>query len=348
MNISIYVSYAADLLSLILVIFLMIRIGRLPARKGEVRKYFMRFSLVVLAISMFHLLESYAYMHLGIYNMTDLQNLSEADQSLWQWTGVSFGKVDIFLTMIFIYMWITFLSLSLFEDKDFVRRKFWFGFTPLIVGGVVSCISIPMAVKSEQGFWFFIFTLCLFFIIRIIYFAIGFWLLREYKIQNGYLRFFNPWVFFIPVFVGWLLQDVFYLGFSALGSTIGLLLAYESIVKVLRYEYGETGFYNMETVNYLKDLADKGRYEVFSAMTFSFDEPGHIPAFSEVLKKQLPKNCEPIVHNDREIVVLTCVHNRGPLLMVIEDVKAVSEVNAGCILKKKTETTQQFMERVLK
>ena len=190
-------------------------------------------------------------------------------------------------------------------------------------------------------------ALGIFFVIRVFYFLAALWLLRDYKKQNGYLRFFNPWVFFVPVFAGWLSQDILYLGFAALGSTLGVMLLYSSIVGVQRYMDPETGLYNMEFPVYLKELIRKKKYDPCSAMIFTLNSPGEMQEFSELLKKQLPKNCEPILHSDREIVVLTSVDERGPLAMVIEDVKAVSEVGTGCSLRKKTETAVEFMERVL-
>ncbi len=341
-----YVSYVADFLAVALMIWQLFRMRKLPAQKEPLKQYFQRLSLVVLIMSVLHLLGSYAALQMGGMSAEDYGKLYDPNEP-WVWVVSAAYIIDIFLTTVFLYMWISFLSWSLFEDKDFIRRKFWLGFTPLIISAVVTGVAIPMAVLSEQGFVFYIVAVVVFFIIRILYFLFGLWLLREYKRQNGYLRFFNPWVFFIPVFAGFILQDVFELGFSALGATLGIVLIYNSIMAEQNYMDPRTDFYSMKFVGYLKKLIDKKRYDPCSAMIFTLNSPGEMQEFSELLKKQLPKNCEPILRGDREIVVLTSVDERGPLAMVIEDVKAVSEVGTGCSLRKKTETAVEFMERVL-
>ena len=341
------ISFAADLAAVFLMIFQMVRLNKLSGEKDSIKQYFQRLCGVVFVISVLNLLGAYADVQLGGLTPRDFGRLSEYEQTAWYVTEVTAWIGDIFLTTVFMYMWITFLGWYLFEDKDFIKRKFWVGFTPLIFSAGVTCISIPQALLSEQGFRFFILAVCLFFVIRIIYFLLSLWLLREYKNQNGYLRFFNPWVFFVPVFAGWLLQDIFTWEFSALGSTLGVVLLYASMNREQQYIDPETGFYNMGFVSYLKELIKKGEYAPCSAMTFTLDSPGKMKEFAEILKQQLPQDCEPILHSDREIVVLANVRERGPLSMVIGDVKAVTDVKAGTTLKKKTETTEEFMERVL-
>ena len=346
-KIRLYVSYAADLAAVILMIVQMFRTRRLSGGKRSLGQYFRLFSWMVLVMSVLHLLKSYADMELGVSSMEDFLRLSEADRTAMIWTEMTAGFIDIFLTTVFIYMWITFLCWHLFGDRDFIRRTFWFGFTPLIVSAAVTAVCIPVAVLSEPGFWFYIAVLILFFAIRILYFFIGFCLLREYKKQNGYLRFFNPWVFFVPVFAGWLLQDVFWWGFAALGSTLGLMLLYSSIVAEERYIDPETGLYNTDFTDYLKGLIGRKKYDPLSAMIFTLKEAGEMKDFSGILKKQLPKDCEPIRRGERGVVVLTGVKERGPLSMVLEDVKAASGAETDYTMKKKTETPEGFMDRVL-
>ncbi|MBO6137495.1 MAG: hypothetical protein J6O71_02690 [Lachnospiraceae bacterium] len=351
MTVKLSVSYVADLIAVILMIIQLIRLRKLSGERDSIKSYFQRFSWVVLAMSVLHLMTDYANLQLdsqlGGLTTESYLSLFETGDTLWIWTELGSYILDIFLSTVFLYMWVYFLGMSLFEDRDFIKRKFWAGFTPLIISAAVTCISIPMAVTSDAGFIFCVVAICLFFIIRIYYFMISLWMLRTYKKQNGYLRFFNPWVFFIPVFAGWLLQDIFYWGFSALGSTLGIMLIYASIVNEEKYMDVETGFYNMDFADYLKGLVNRNKYAPGSAMTFTLNSPGEMQKFSEMLRKQLPKNCEPILHSDSEVVVLTSVQERGPLVMVMEDVKAVSEVNTACCLKKKTETAVEFMERVL-
>ncbi len=347
MTVKIYVSFAADLAAIILMICLLIRLKELSGEKETVKRYFRLFSGIVLTMSVLNFLKSYADLQQGCITPADFGRLSEVEVEAWYWTQMAATFIDIFFSTVFLYIWISFVSLYLYGDRDFIRRKFWIGFAPLIISGVITLASIPMAVMSERGFWFFVVVLTVDLIVQVFYLLICLGLLRNYKKINGYLRFFNPWVFFIPVAAGWLLQDIIDWGFASLGSALGIFLIYISIIDEERYMDPETGFYNMDFAGYLKGLIAKNLYAPCSAMSFTLDSPENMTDFSELLKAQLPEDCEPILRNDHEIVVLTNVRDRGPLTMVIEDVKAVSDVKTGCTLKKKEETAGEFLERVL-
>ena len=155
------------------------------------------------------------------------------------------------------------------------------------------------------------------------------------------------YAFFVPVALSWLIQDFSSWGVGALGTTLGVVLLYCSIIGKRRYMDPETGLYNMDFFGYLLELADKNKYAPQSAMIFTTEASKDRKTFSEILKKQLPTDCEPIVRGSHEIVVFTNVRERGPLAMVVEDVKALSEAGADYILRKKDEATKAFMERVL-
>ena len=353
MTVRLYLSFAADLAAVVLMLVQLFSIHKLSGEKSSIKRYFRAFSGMVLVMSALHLLKSFANLQMGDLDPADYLSLPQSEVTVWIWMAAAAWILDIFLSTVFLYMWITFLSWYLYEDRDFIRRRFWAGFTPLIISAAVTCVSIPLAILTEKGYIFFMVAVGIFFVIRVFYFLAALWLLRDYKKQNGYLRFFNPWVFFVPVFAGWLAQDIFDLGFAALGSTLGVMLLYSSIVGVQRYMDPETGLYNMEFPVYLKELIRKKKYDPCSAMTFTVGKTGDMKEFAEILKKQLTQDCEPIRQSDRKVVVLTNVKEKAPLAMVIGDVQAVLEeqgsemVKAGCSLKKKTETAESFMERVL-
>ena len=306
-----YISFAADIIAIVLIICQLVHIKKHSDEKEAIGRYFGLFSGIVLFISVLHLLKTYADLSMGVITQEDFGKLSGSEEALWYWIQIAAGIIDIFLT------------------------------------AAVSCVSIPMALRSQWGFWFFIAAICVAFVVRVFYFWIAFRLLRDYKIQNGYLRFFNPYAFFVPVALSWLIQDFLNWGVGALGTTIGVVLLYISIIEKRQYMEPETGLYNMDFVGYLQELADKNKYAPQSAMIFTLDASKDMIAFSEILKKQLPTDCEPIARSSHEVVVFTKVRERGPLAMVVEDVKALSEVGVDYTLRKKDETTKAFMGRVL-
>lgn len=346
MTVKQFTSFAADLIAVALMIWQMVRLRNIQEDKDSLKQFFKRLCLVVLLMAALNLLKVYSDIQLGTFTMQDFGKISETEQTLWYVTEIIAGIADVYLTTVFLYMWLTYLGWYLFKDRDFIKRKFWVGFTPLIIAAVISAVSIPLALMSEQGFAFYVTAICLFFVIRIVYFMMSLWLLYEYKKENGYLRFFNPWVFFIPVFAGWILQDLFMCELASLGSTLGVVLLFISMQEEKQYIDPQTGFYNSSFVDYLKDLIAKGKYSTCSAMIFTLADSYEMVEFSNILKKQLPQNCEPIVMGNR-VVVLANVPDKAGLKMVIEDVKEAFDVETTATLKKKTETTIGFMERVL-
>ena len=347
MKVMLYISFAADLLAVVLMIIQLVRLRRLPAEKAEMKRYFGIFSVMVFLMSALHLLNSYAELRLNALTPKDYLAVLQADLQIWVWMAAASFIVDIFLSTVFLYQWISFLCWHLYEDKDLIRRRFWLGFAPLLISAAVTGISVPLAVLTDKGYVFSLAAVIAFFVIRVFYFVTALRLLFDYKKQNGYLRFFNPWVFFVPVALGWLLQDILWWGFAAIGSTLGVILLYNSIIYKDRYVDRETGLYNRDFIGYLKGLVSRKKYAPCSAMTFTVDSPGKMKAFSGKLKEQLPNDCEPILCTDCRVVVLTNLEGRGPLTMVIGDVMAVTEAEGKSTLKKKTETTEAFMERVL-
>ncbi len=344
---NLYVSLAADIIAALMMIWQLSHIHELSGEKEKARQYFRCFSVVILLMCFFHILKTLGDIEQGGVTYNDIHNLTDLRESAWYWTEMAALFIDMFLSTVFLCMWISFLCWFLFKDRDFIRRKFWMGFTPLIVSATVSIFSIPMSVMSEMGFKFFILSLIVAFLVRAFSFIITLRLLHSYKKQNGYLRFFNPWAFFIPVALGWCIQDLVGFGMGSLGSAIGVVLLFVSIVGEERYMDPETRFYKKDFVQYLKKLVEKDKYAPCSAMTFTLSSSEGMKDFAGILKKELPDNCEPIIKSDHEVVVLTNVSEKGPLMMVTGDVEAASEVKGSCTLKKKKETTEEFMERVL-
>ena len=341
------ISAAAGLAAMALMIYQLVRLREFPEGKAETKRYFRRFSGLVLIMSVLQLLNIGMDVSLGGVTWEDFGSLSGEEASAWLSTQMAMLFFDIFLSTVFLYIWITFLSWYLFEDRDFIRRRFWIGFAPLAISAAAAVLCIPVAMLSKAGFWFFIAALAAAFAVRVFYFFISLWLLGTYKKQNGYLRFFNPWAYFLPVAVSWLFQDIFGLAIGTLGSALGVFFLFLSIVGEERYMDAGTRFYNDDFVGFLAKLAAKKQYAPHSAMTFTIESAEDMTEFAGILRSQLPEDCEPILRGGRKVVVLTKVTSRALLAMVMGDVQEEYRVTASAALRKKDETAGEFMERVL-
>ncbi|MCR5405036.1 MAG: hypothetical protein K6E91_14640 [Butyrivibrio sp.] len=263
------------------------------------------------------------------------------------WLELVFNIAAVYLTTVFLYFWFYFLSWHLYHDRGYLKRRFRRDLLPMVISSAMLIGSGILLAISDGAAVFFGVAYSAFIIIRLYYFAYSLWYLYDYKKQNGYFRFFNVWAFFLPVFGGWLLQDLGVLNLCALGSAIGVYLLYASMAAKQQYMDEETAFYNTAYIDYLKELISKDAFNPCSAMVFDVEEGRGIKSFSEILKKALPQDCEPIRCAKRRIVVLTCVLGRGPLNMVLQDVRDASQVEGNVKLKKKNESATEFMERVL-
>ena len=114
-----YISFAADIIAIVLIIRQLVHIKKHSDEKEAIGRYFGRFSGIVLFISVLHLLKTYADLSMGVITQEDFGKLSGSEEALWYWIQIAAGIIDIFLT------------------------------------AAVSCVSIPMALRSQWGFWFF-------------------------------------------------------------------------------------------------------------------------------------------------------------------------------------------------
>ena len=69
-------------------------------------------------MSVIWLFGSYASIRLGGITRADFGRLHEMEQASWYWIAVAAVIIEIFVSTVFIYMWITFLSWALYNDRD--------------------------------------------------------------------------------------------------------------------------------------------------------------------------------------------------------------------------------------
>lgn len=254
---------------------------------------------------------------------------------------------DVYLTTVFLAFWIYYLCWHLFHDGGYIKRKFWFGATPLTVSGIVMIVCIVLIVLTDKIAWLYETAYCVFIATRVFYFGVTLWMLHEYVKQNGRPRFFNVRAFFLPVFIGWLFQGFSGLNLRAIGSAVGVILLYVSSEARQHYVDEETGTFNLKYVDYLKDLIAKGQFDPCSALIFEPESGTDVIRFSEALRHSITDRCEPIRCAENRFVVLTGAKVSGPLEMVLDDVRDATGVEGRHVMIGTNENAKEFMERVL-
>ena len=269
--------------------------------------------------------------------------LAEAGYAI---TAMIISIADIYLTGVFLAFWVYLLCWHLFHDDAYIKRRFWYGSWPLLISGIAMMAGVILVVLTDKAVTVFTVDYIIFFLIRAYYFVVTLFLLREYRSQNGALRFFNVWAFFLPVIVGWLLHEFTGLNLRALGSALGVLLLYISTDGRRRYVDEETGLYNTSYIDYLKNLSGRDRFEPKSALVYDTERIEDIKTFAVTLKKYLPEHCEPVRCSDKKVVIFTGVKTRGPLSMVLDDVTGASGVKGDYVFIGGEESSVEFVERV--
>ena len=263
-------------------------------------------------------------------------------------------------------LWSVFVSMRLYKQEDYLARRFRFLVIPLFIS--IFCIiaylgilwtfenyaeETLLAVRAGQVtpvavlMIVLLFLLFLFHFMRFVYLVFSLILIRRYKKQNGYMKFFNVAPFFIALLIGILVTLNSSTNVLGLFIGIGLALLYHSIDAERRYMDPETKLYDKSYIEYLKGLVKKQKYAPFSAMIYTAEDKDDMTKLAEALRDQLPDNCESIRLSEKEVIVLTLTDDRALLSMVMEDVKeAAGGVNASCVHKDENETAEGFLERV--
>lgn len=339
-------SYILDAAAAVLMLALLLVQKKYPDKDGFVNTNFRTLILTTLLMCFIDAVLIEADIKIMNIESLNILSLPFAD-AVWLIIDAVTKIANIYMTTVFLYMWIGFLAFRLYHDKGYMERKFWKDIMPLLVAGVLMIAAILLLLFTDKATIIVLVTLFLFCLVRLYYFGISLWLLFEYRSQNGKLRFFNVWAFFIPVFAGWIIEDLSYLYTRAIGCAIGVILLYISIAAEREYIDKPSGLFNRKYIDYLKDLVSKNEFAPRSALIFDIKEGTDIKSFCKGLKQALPEECEPIRSSDNRVVVLTKVKERGPLAMVLVDIHDALGAEGSSILIKKGETSEEFMERVL-
>lgn len=281
----------------------------------------------------------------------DIYTAAGADLA-WIIAKVILNIAVLLLSSAFFFLWLCYVNYRMYHSRDFLKRKFWIVVTPLIISTAVTVIDEILVLFTEKAAWLLLISLILHLAIRLLYFIISLVRLYEYKKQNGALQFFQIKAFFIPVLAGIALDYLTQLPFRIPGAAVGVFLLYLSMLKEWHYIDRETGLYSANYAEYIKDRVQKKRFEPNSAIIFSVGDKKLTEESAKTLKKLLSKGCEAIrmkeeVGGRDQVLVLCPVKERGPLMMVTEDVETALGLEGECIMKKKKETALEFVERVL-
>lgn len=342
-NIMMNFSVAANLIATGIMIAVLIRSAKHYQKHNLTRKLFSGFAGTALAIAVSEFLNGIidvkGFGYIPVFMTTG------ADRVLYFLSAV-FLVAPLLLTTWLFFLWLVYACYRLYHSRDFLKRRFWFGVSPLIIATIVAAARLLHALFfGTEGFLFLI-PIVILLMMQLFYLVVSVVMLYRYKKQNGYWRFFNIKAFYIPVIAGMLIDTFFGQRFWGFFDALGILLLFLSVLKEEQYTDEETGFYNAHYIDYIRMLMTKKRYAPRSALIFDIQEAGTVSAVSDMLKKLLPGGSEPIRNQENEVVVLGEIQDRTLFDMMMDDLRDLFPVEGSYLMKRKDETPEAFLERV--
>ncbi len=264
----------------------------------------------------------------------------------------------------FCLLWVLYANYRMYHKMDYIKRKINLYLAPFNILLLLNFINLFVPVFQYYGEDGQIHDTPIYIvqdIVRYAYMIASGVLLYRHKKQGNNLRFFSLPPFIAPAVIGAAVHDLTPWPFQtlALGMAIGLALLYAQIANEQSFCDQETGFFNRYYVGYIAELIEYKQFDLGSIMLFDVGEAEAIHDFSKLLKKQLPKDCEPIRIKSNEIIVLSSVYEKAPLFMVAEDVRMELEeyntthnkpmdVKIFYQLIRKNESGMKFLDRMIK
>ena len=261
--------------------------------------------------------------------------------------------LEIILNL-FALIWMIYVDYRVFHSRLHLRRNRLLFLIPFFVVSGFFVIDIFTGILSyydenlvfHENVLYTILDAC-----RYSVFLISFIWLAVQKKKDEKTRFFSVLPMLIPI----LIYSLFYYftpyPTPALGFAIGMMLMYAQLINELTFQDAGTGFYNRLYLDYLRELIQKGDYELNGIISFKLPE-GELERNASVMTRQLPKACDPIRTGKDTVVTLAHIKNKGGLHLAAEDVEMALaqqdiKVAVKYELRKKKESGAEFLKRFL-
>ena len=228
------------------------------------------------------------------------------------------------------FFWLMFVDVMLFHSPDHLRRKFKVALIPVVIAIVLLTVNLFTGILYTfdsdlvySGTW----LNGIFEGFQFAYFILAFYVLLDFEKKHGKLHSLNVKPFLIPFLCGMFVTVFLHCTVLALGCAVGIISLFLSLHKRIRFISDENGFYNSEYLEYLKFLAEQGRFSFGSAIVF--EDINCSGEMGNLLRNELPDGAELIHVSGGEYLMITELSKRSRLKMLCELVgDAVAEFNA--------------------
>ena len=344
------VTLYADTIGIILSFGLMV----LSARSGNKNDWEMRFFRFLLIWNMI----------LGLVNSVTYCAEHQAFGSSGRTVAIiTETGLEVMLALI-VLTWFLYVDYSMFLSIDHLKLRIKYWLIPIYIVFLLLAINLftgivfvydENVVYHPTAFYYVQIS------IKYLYVLVTFVIIWVYKKKQGKLRFVNIWDFAVPGLLGAILTNVTPYSFMCLSLSVAFTMIYFSQLNGRCYVDIYTGFYNKSYLDNLLDLYEKKKFNFNSGILFEFRnlEDKDIKPVSDILKEELPDECETVRINKNRYLSLTNADRKSSIMLLsegIEDMvgewnennKGKLEVAVSYLFKEKDEDAKTFVERLTK
>lgn len=164
---------------------------------------------------------------------------------------------------LFVSSWCLYEDVKLYKSMSRVKKIYTYVFIPAVIMGVIAIVNIfvPIIFRiDENNVYHRLPFSYVYYIVDALYILYSFIIYRQYEKQYGKVRFFPLQLMVGPIFIGCLLQALFY-GVSLIwvSVAVGLTAMYMSLQNEFSYLDKLTGLYNRAYLDYCLDKTENAK-----------------------------------------------------------------------------------------
>lgn len=190
-------------------------------------------------------------------------------------------------------------------------------------------------------------------VIRYVYLIMSVYNFKKFERENGKKQFFSLWIYVIPVLCGSLVEYITGYNAFTLGAAIGTTMLYILFCEKISYKDEKSGFYNIQYLNRLYELARAGKCHPHVVMSYTLPAIYDVKAFCSELTKVLPEGCDTIGTESNAYITVIYGNTRGLVNILSEDIHMIADrldldIELEIFTKTKMESPIDFLEKVVK
>lgn len=252
-------------------------------------------------------------------------------------------------------IWYVYVLNMCFGRKDYLKRKLKSIITPIVIVLILDVINLftgAVFYFDEQMIFRTTFLYVLEEFICYGYMLASFALMVIYRHKSARLHFFAIWSIFIPIMAGSVFEDATGYEAFSLGLAIGIAVWFISMTNTRIFEDPESGFFNLHYLDFLKDLMERGKYDLGCILVCRFADEDPISNESDMIREMLPEASNTLRISRTEIMTFATITDRSAVDMLADDMEMIAgELNTTAttesFIRQKGESGQDLLHRFL-